>query len=251
MLRLVRVGARAEPVPIREMSRGRPHLLAVQLPTAFDLLGLQLHVGGVGACLGFGKDTTNQVFFDDVFVPDDYLVGKQGKGFQMISEALDLERFTMFTLSPIAHRSEVLVDWVKQAKRDDVPLKDDTNVNAGWDTRATGGTVDNLRSPAAYTDGNWHLIFGWFQQGETPDKQLFVDTEAVITATAHGGNDLGSGTTRFGFIGVGSEAAVVDGTTGPNRFLAGDLVELIIYPHARSDEERRQLERYFIHRYSG
>ncbi len=75
-----------------------------------------------------GKDTTNQVFFDDVFVPDDYLVGKRGRGFQMISEALDLERFTMFTLSPIAHRSEVLVDWVKQAKRDDKPLKDDTNV---------------------------------------------------------------------------------------------------------------------------
>ncbi|MBJ18348.1 MAG: acyl-CoA dehydrogenase [bacterium] len=77
-----------------------------------------------------GKDTTNQVFFDDVFVPDDYLVGKQGKGFQMISEALDLERFTMFTLSPIAHRSEVLVDWVKNAKRDDRPLKEDTNVRS-------------------------------------------------------------------------------------------------------------------------
>jgi alkylation response protein AidB-like acyl-CoA dehydrogenase len=77
-----------------------------------------------------GKDTTNQVFFDDVFVPDEYLVGKEGKGFQMISEALDLERFTMFTLSPIAHRSEVLFDWVKAAKRDDKPLKDDTNVRS-------------------------------------------------------------------------------------------------------------------------
>ncbi len=130
-------------------------------------------------------------------------------------------------------------------------LKDGTTVNAGWDTRDTGGTVDDFRSPAAYTDGNWHLIFGWFSQGETPDKQLFVDTEAVATTTAHDPNALGSGTTRFGFIGVGSEAAVVDGTTGPNRFLAGDLVELIIYHHALSDEERRQLERYFIHRYSG
>jgi alkylation response protein AidB-like acyl-CoA dehydrogenase len=77
-----------------------------------------------------GKDTTNQVFFDDVFVPDEYLVGKEGKGFQMISEALDLERFTMFTLSPIAHRSEVLVDWVKTAKRDDKPLKDETTVRS-------------------------------------------------------------------------------------------------------------------------
>ena len=75
-----------------------------------------------------GKDTTNQVFFEDVFVPDDYLVGKRGQGFQMIAEALDLERFTMFTLSPISNRTEVLVDWVKQAKRDGKPRKDDPNV---------------------------------------------------------------------------------------------------------------------------
>nr|MDJ0789022.1 acyl-CoA dehydrogenase family protein [Myxococcota bacterium] len=72
-----------------------------------------------------GKDTTNQVFFKDVFVPDDYLVGQRGQGFQMISEALDLERFTMFTLSPIADRTRVLVDWVKSATRDDKPLKED------------------------------------------------------------------------------------------------------------------------------
>ena len=75
-----------------------------------------------------GKDTTNQVFFEDVFVPDEYLVGKRGKGFQMISEALDLERFTMFTLSPIEDRTRVLVEWVRQAKRDDAPLKQDPNV---------------------------------------------------------------------------------------------------------------------------
>jgi alkylation response protein AidB-like acyl-CoA dehydrogenase len=75
-----------------------------------------------------GKDTTNQVFFTDVFVPDAYLVGERGRGFQMISEALDLERFTMFTLSPIADRTRVLVDWVKEAKRDDLPLKNDPNI---------------------------------------------------------------------------------------------------------------------------
>ena len=75
-----------------------------------------------------GKDTTNQVFFEDVFVPDDYLVGQRGKGFQYISEALDLERFTMFTLSPITDRTRVLIDYVKQAKRDEEPLKKDPNV---------------------------------------------------------------------------------------------------------------------------
>jgi alkylation response protein AidB-like acyl-CoA dehydrogenase len=63
-----------------------------------------------------------------VFVPDDYLVGQRGKGFQMISEALDLERFTMFTLSPITERTRVLIEYVRSAKRDGEPLKDDPNV---------------------------------------------------------------------------------------------------------------------------
>ena len=75
-----------------------------------------------------GKDTTNQVFFKDVFVPDDYLVGKRGQGFQMISEALDLERFTMFTLSPIADRTRVLVNWARSANRDDTPVRQDRDV---------------------------------------------------------------------------------------------------------------------------
>ncbi|MFP6640493.1 MAG: acyl-CoA dehydrogenase family protein, partial [Myxococcota bacterium] len=75
-----------------------------------------------------GKDTTNQVFFENVFVPDDYLVGERGKGFGYISEALDLERFTMFTISPIEDRSNLLVKWVKEATRDDEPLSQDPNV---------------------------------------------------------------------------------------------------------------------------
>jgi alkylation response protein AidB-like acyl-CoA dehydrogenase len=72
-----------------------------------------------------GKDITNQVFFSDVFVPDDYLVGERGRGFQYISEALDLERFTMFTFSPIAERVKLLCEWVRGATRDGRPLKDD------------------------------------------------------------------------------------------------------------------------------
>ena len=71
-----------------------------------------------------GKDTTNQVFFEDVFVPDDYLVGVRGRGFQYIAEALDLERFTMFTLSPITNRTQVLVDYAKTSKRDGKPVRE-------------------------------------------------------------------------------------------------------------------------------
>jgi alkylation response protein AidB-like acyl-CoA dehydrogenase len=70
-----------------------------------------------------GDERTNAVYFDHVWVHDDYLVGQRGRGFQYVSEALDLERFTMFTFSPIEQRLEELVDWVRQATRDGEPLR--------------------------------------------------------------------------------------------------------------------------------
>ena len=75
-----------------------------------------------------GKDITNEVFFEDVFVADDYLVGKRGRGFQYISEALDLERFTMFTLSPTQERTRLICEYVKTAERDGKPLREDAVV---------------------------------------------------------------------------------------------------------------------------
>jgi len=72
-----------------------------------------------------GDERTNDVFFDDVWVSDDYVVGELNRGFQYISEALDLERFTMFTFSPIEQRMDVLRDFVAAETRDDKRLGDD------------------------------------------------------------------------------------------------------------------------------
>ncbi|MBE9539262.1 MAG: acyl-CoA dehydrogenase family protein [Proteobacteria bacterium] len=72
-----------------------------------------------------GGERTNSVFFDDVFVHDDYMVGDINKGFQYIAEALDIERFTLFTFSPIRGRVQLLCDYVKTASKDGVPLKND------------------------------------------------------------------------------------------------------------------------------
>ncbi|HEY3701262.1 MAG TPA: acyl-CoA dehydrogenase family protein [Acidimicrobiales bacterium] len=72
-----------------------------------------------------GDERTNDVFFDDVWVSDDYVVGELNRGFQYISEALDLERFTMFTFSPMEQRMEVLRDFVAAETRDDKRLGDD------------------------------------------------------------------------------------------------------------------------------
>jgi 3-oxocholest-4-en-26-oyl-CoA dehydrogenase alpha subunit len=77
-----------------------------------------------------GDERTNEVFFDDVRVPDDYVVGEVGRGFQYISEALDLERFTMFTYSPIKQRLDLLIDYVRTATRDGEPMRTDPLVRS-------------------------------------------------------------------------------------------------------------------------
>jgi alkylation response protein AidB-like acyl-CoA dehydrogenase len=72
-----------------------------------------------------GDERTNEVFIEDVFVPDDYVVGEVGRGFQYISQALDLERFTMFTFSQIRQRLDLLCDYVRNEERDGEPLRGD------------------------------------------------------------------------------------------------------------------------------
>jgi alkylation response protein AidB-like acyl-CoA dehydrogenase len=72
-----------------------------------------------------GDERTNQVFFDNVWVSDDYVVGELNKGFKYISEALDLERFTMFTFAPIEQRVDLLCEYVATEERDGKPLRED------------------------------------------------------------------------------------------------------------------------------
>lgn len=77
-----------------------------------------------------GDERTNEVWLDNVFVPDEYVVGEVNHGFKYISQALDLERFTMFTYAPIKQRLDVLTEYVQETTRDGEPLKDDPIVRS-------------------------------------------------------------------------------------------------------------------------
>jgi 3-oxocholest-4-en-26-oyl-CoA dehydrogenase alpha subunit len=91
-----------------------------------------------------GDERTNEVFLDDVWVHDDYVVGDVNKGFQYISEALDLERFTMFTFAPVNQRFEILVEYVRVASRDGQPLRDDLVVRQRMAQLATDLEVSRV-----------------------------------------------------------------------------------------------------------
>ena len=88
-----------------------------------------------------GDERTNEVFFDNVFVHDDYVVGELNHGFQYISEALDLERFTMFTFSPIEQRLDLLCEYVRTETRDGAPLRDDPVIRQRIAQLVTQGEV--------------------------------------------------------------------------------------------------------------
>jgi alkylation response protein AidB-like acyl-CoA dehydrogenase len=88
-----------------------------------------------------GDERTNEVFIEDVFVPDEYVVGEVGRGFQYISQALDLERFTMFTFSQIRQRLDLLTDYVRAGERDGEPRRADPVVRRRMAQLATEAEV--------------------------------------------------------------------------------------------------------------
>ncbi len=72
-----------------------------------------------------GDERTNEVFFDGVFVSDDFVVGEVNRGWTYICEALDLERFAMMPVGPLERKVEALCDEVARARRDGRPLRED------------------------------------------------------------------------------------------------------------------------------
>jgi hypothetical protein len=91
-----------------------------------------------------GDERTNEVFFDDVFVADDYVVGRVGEGFTYISEALDLERFAMMPVGPLEKKLEALVEWTRSAQRDGAPVARDPSARRRLARAATEVEVSRV-----------------------------------------------------------------------------------------------------------
>lgn len=70
-------------------------------------------------------ERTNDMFFDDVRVPKERLVGELNHGWRYITEALTYERFAMTSFAPTVRKFEKLVAWVKQAQVNGKPLAQD------------------------------------------------------------------------------------------------------------------------------
>lgn len=72
-----------------------------------------------------GDHRTNEVFFDNVNISADYLVGQENAGWRYVCEALDYERFSLYTVGPLLLKFDALVGLVKSVRRDGKPLAED------------------------------------------------------------------------------------------------------------------------------
>jgi hypothetical protein len=80
-----------------------------------------------------------------------------------------------------------------------------------WNTCGETEGTDNFGSTGTVNDGAWHHIAVTYSS-ETGQKKIYIDGEPDNSVTAYSaGEYLGTGTTRYGFIGDGSEADTFNG----------------------------------------
>lgn len=75
-------------------------------------------------------ERTNEVFLDNVYVPDSQRFGPEGEGFKIISEALDFERHVLFPHNYQQRIFDKFVEWARVAKRDGEPVRNDPSVRS-------------------------------------------------------------------------------------------------------------------------
>lgn len=108
-----------------------------------------------------------------------------------------------------------------------------TDGTVGFSTTDNSGSIDDFYGPIAnrVNDGAWHHAAVVY---DGTDKKIYVDGTLVATkANAHGGLPLGTGTTRYGFIGDGSEATTENGTRN-NLYFEGEIDEVRMWSDVRN-----------------
>ncbi len=103
------------------------------------------------------------------------------------------------------------------------------NGQVGWDVLTDNGQVD-FGSSSRVDDGNWHYVVTTYNNGTS---RIYID--GIEDSSNNGGtNNYGTNQTRFGFIGVGSEASSFDGNKGPADYMNGQLDEVSVSNTERS-----------------
>ena len=115
-------------------------------------------------------------------------------------------------------------------------------------TNSAAATDDFNATSAIEIDGIPHILGASASTSVGINKFLYFDG-TVNNSTDVGTTAFGTGTTRFGFLGVGSEADVFDGTQGPTNYLEGDFAEFLYYQTELTNVQRQRVESYLAIKY--
>lgn len=127
-----------------------------------------------------GDERTNEVFFDDVFVPDDHIVGAPNAGWTYICEALDLERFAMMPVGPLEKKTEAICEWVRTARRDGEPVREDPRARRAVAQLATQLEVARMLQRRVIAEA----VKGGVPTCESSQYKLFMNECSKKTANA-------------------------------------------------------------------
>ncbi len=72
-----------------------------------------------------GDGRTNEVFFEDVRIPRDNLVGEENRGFYVVAMALDYERAAVAPISPLQRALDELAQFARDTSRNGSALAQD------------------------------------------------------------------------------------------------------------------------------
>ncbi len=106
----------------------------------------------------------------------------------------------------------------------------------GFSTKPSSGNIDDFYSTNSYNNDAWHFAAVVY---DGDNKFIYVDPDSGTpevsgfgsAPTAHPGLDLGSGSTRYGFVGDGSEATSDNGNRN-NRYYEGIIDDLRYFEKA-------------------
>ena len=76
-----------------------------------------------------GSGRTNEVYWEDVRVPADALVGEENRGWYYAAHALDFERVSIFTVSGVRAVFDALMRWAREGGPDGARPIDDAHVS--------------------------------------------------------------------------------------------------------------------------
>jgi alkylation response protein AidB-like acyl-CoA dehydrogenase len=123
---------------------------------------------------------TNAVFFDNVRVPRDYLVGERGMGFYYAAMALNFERLSIGSVAMVRRYFRGLVAVVREMEIDGRPLRDDPWVRE----RLARLAVDIEAARMLGLETAWALQQGRVPAAESSMAKIFVSELSQRVADA-------------------------------------------------------------------